>query len=318
MQASATMCMSPVARRALQPSCRGFCSLRWARQWQPCAVPSSRSSCRTVGAVTSHAATSDRTATASPSAAWPLVSDQLRWHRMAAVAFGRRGAATTSSSSDADGRKTDDTTATDKTGGCDAEKPSDTAAAKEESAGTAAEEPIAAKEEKELSEVEKLQKILEELEEKKKAKRTELLLALADFENHKKKYMRERLARRRNATINFARKMVEVYGEFQDAFTQKSEDVHESCEALLEGIVLTKDVYKAALDRYDVVPIVPELGTEIIAARHENAGAVVSSEHPPDTIAEVVREGWTLAASGAATHDAVLQKARVKVAKTEA
>lgn len=285
----------------------------------------------------------------------PWLSSQPRWPCGLATAAsparggegllgGRRRTAATTASASADGdaakggaaKGTQEEEAAAGTAGADGggaeegakkEAASSEAEAKAAADGDKKEEGAAAAEPaKELSEADKLQSEVEKLEEKKRAKRTELLLALADFENHKKRFMKERQVRRRNATVNFSRKMVEVYDEFQQELAGSlaagggNDEPHESCQALLEGVVLTKDLYKAALERFDVMPIAPELGKPLEAARHEDVGFVAGGELPANTIGEVVREGWVLAASrgDGAAHATVLRKARVKVAKPEA
>merc|ERR1719507_194896 len=117
---------------------------------------------------------------------------------------------------------------------------SEKGAAKEKSGTQAAatapvgEEPPAEKEE---SPLELMEKELAEAEDKMKKEKHELLLALADFENNKKRYMREREARKRVATVNFATKMVEVYSKYDELAHAEDniEKLSDSCKALQEG-----------------------------------------------------------------------------------
>lgn len=163
-----------------------------------------------------------------------------------------------------------------------------------------------------LTEEERAVKDVEELEEKLKKKKHELLLQLADFENNKKRFQKERLSRRKAATVTFARKMVEVHDEFVELSKPSEAEIPETCQALHEGIQLTGDLYRAAFERYDVTAIAPELGSPFEKARHEDAGTVANGELPPKSIAELVEPGWLLEASeGPAT---VLRMATVKLA----
>mmetsp|Transcript_102601 Transcript_102601/g.289922 ORF Transcript_102601/g.289922 Transcript_102601/m.289922 type:complete len:282 (-) Transcript_102601:150-995(-) len=170
------------------------------------------------------------------------------------------------------------------------------------------------------SEAELLKKEVEELQEKLRAKKHELLLSLADFENNKKKFMKERETRRRNATVNFARKMVEVYTEFEDLarLPAEADELSEACQGLHEGVVLTGDLYKAALERFNVSALSPELGEPFSVTYHEDAGSV-PGELPPNSVAEVVQPGWAYAEGGSnAAARVVLRKAKVKLAIAEA
>lgn len=167
-------------------------------------------------------------------------------------------------------------------------------------------------EEKPVEEAEeaRLQRELTELQEKLKAKKHELLLALADFENNKKRFTRERESRRRAATTAFAGKMVDVYAEFEDLVAApRGEASGGPAQALGEGVVLTRDLYRATLEKFDLKPLPVEPGEPFVPARHEcdsdekaTAGAVTG----------LVRPGWVLESSGAAP--VVVRKALVKVA----
>mmetsp|Transcript_880 Transcript_880/g.2625 ORF Transcript_880/g.2625 Transcript_880/m.2625 type:complete len:297 (-) Transcript_880:33-923(-) len=156
-----------------------------------------------------------------------------------------------------------------------------------------------------------------ELQEKLRSKKHDLLLALADFENNKKRCTKERESRRRGATVHFAKRMVGVYADFELLATPVNADAESSssgaCEALREGVVLTRDLYRSTLERFNVEPFSAELGSPFVAARHESVGAAEDSPHPANTVAEAVRPGWLLEPRGAAP--AVLQRAQVKVAQ---
>eukprot|EP00928_Gymnodinium_smaydae_P059565 TRINITY_DN4292_c0_g1_i1.p1 TRINITY_DN4292_c0_g1~~TRINITY_DN4292_c0_g1_i1.p1 ORF type:complete len:292 (+),score=100.79 TRINITY_DN4292_c0_g1_i1:261-1136(+) len=186
------------------------------------------------------------------------------------------------------------------------------AAAAEEAEASAKAEEGAAKE-PELTEAEKVEKALAEAQESLKAKKHELLLTLADFENSRKKFLKEREVRRRNASVTFARKMVEVYGELEELTGKRPEEMTPACEALFDGVVMTKDVYKAALDRGNVSSIVPEPGQPFVASLHEDAGTIPSGEAPAGSVAEVVLPGFQLPASGGSAA-VVLRRAKVRLA----
>eukprot|EP00929_Paragymnodinium_shiwhaense_P082739 TRINITY_DN43758_c0_g1_i1.p1 TRINITY_DN43758_c0_g1~~TRINITY_DN43758_c0_g1_i1.p1 ORF type:complete len:226 (+),score=88.82 TRINITY_DN43758_c0_g1_i1:178-855(+) len=109
-------------------------------------------------------------------------------------------------------------------------------------------------EEPELSPEEKAQKEVEELEEKVREKKHEYLLSLSEFENNKKRFVKEREARRSRAMETFGQKMVEVHTEFEETFSKKGEaaEMSEACKALHEGVVMTGDIFKSQLEKFEV------------------------------------------------------------------
>lgn len=154
------------------------------------------------------------------------------------------------------------------------------------------------------------EKDLQDLQEKVRAKKNELLLALADNENNKKKFAKEREARRRAATQGFARRMVDVFQEL-DSFATPAHGG--ASKGLYEGVSLTRDLFRSALGKHGVQPFEPEQGLPFMRDHHESVGTVADSNLSTGAVAEVVRPGW-LFDSGAAA-PAVLQKAQVKLAK---
>merc|ERR1712039_111127 len=165
----------------------------------------------------------------------------------------------------------------------------------------------------ELDEGKRLTKELAELQDKFKAKRHEVLLLLADFENNKKRFTKERESRQRAASVNFAQKMVDVYLEF-DAVAKRTHgkgELSEACKGFREGIELTRDLYCTTLERFGAKQVTVEAGTPFVAQKHENVGAVENPDLAVDSVAETLRPGWMIETKGAAP--VVLQKAQVKV-----
>eukprot|EP00435_Cladocopium_sp_Y103_P066122 s576_g28.t1 len=137
-----------------------------------------------------------------------------------------------------------------------------------------------------------LQKELADIQELVKQNKHELLLSLADFENNKKRFLKEREDRRRSSMSNFATKMIQVYGKLNDFAVEK----HNSgtAQALHEGVALTRDLYKASLDKFGVRPIQVEIGEPFVAARHEKTDTIQSTQLPTNSVAAIVRQGWIL------------------------
>ncbi|CAJ1455886.1 unnamed protein product, partial [Effrenium voratum] len=201
--------------------------------------------------------------------------------------------------------------------------------AKKPDAQTASEEPVEAEEAKEAKEAQEaksegeeakeaekgpaaaLQKEFDELQEHIKQSKHELLLSLADFENHKKRFVKEREDRRRSAMAHFTTKMIQVYGKF-DSFAAEKHDKG-TAEALHQGVALTRDLYKASFERFGVQPIKVEIGDPFVVARHIKAGTVERADLPTNSVAEVLQPGWILDPDS--PKPVVLQKTEVRVAE---
>jgi len=186
-------------------------------------------------------------------------------------------------------------------------------ASKEAKASKAEAREADAEEAEELSPVERLQQELDELQDQSRAKKKELLLALADFENNKKKFMKEREGRRRTANTNFARRMVDIYREFEDLPAFKSSGTEEGspCAALQEGVTMTRNLFATALSKSEVERLPVELGTPVVKARHEVVGSTAGDGSLTEgSIAEVIEAGWMMDLRSQTPR--VLHKAQVK------
>jgi len=157
----------------------------------------------------------------------------------------------------------------------------------------------------------RLKRELTEIQDEVKAKKHELLLTLADFENNKKRFAKERESRQRTATVGFARQMVDTYSAFEELLVAHSEQSSEAGQSLLEGVVLTRDLYRATLEKFDLKPLAAELGEPFVGARHECA----SDDKPSGAVIEIVQAGWIFEARGAPP--VVIKKAQVKVEDSE-
>eukprot|EP00438_Fugacium_kawagutii_P022494 Skav231350 [mRNA] locus=scaffold5039:11052:14260:+ [translate_table: standard] len=154
-----------------------------------------------------------------------------------------------------------------------------------------------------------LQKELADMQELVSKSKHELLLSLAEFENNKKLFLKQREDRRKSSMSNFATKMIQVYGQLNDFAIEK----HNSgtAQALHEGVALTRDLYKASLEKFGVRPIQVEIGEPFVAARHEKSDTIESTQLPVNSVAAIVRPGWILDPDS--PKPIVLQKAEVHV-----
>mmetsp|Transcript_40058 Transcript_40058/g.74679 ORF Transcript_40058/g.74679 Transcript_40058/m.74679 type:complete len:268 (+) Transcript_40058:55-858(+) len=154
-----------------------------------------------------------------------------------------------------------------------------------------------------------LEKELAALQDSVRARKHELLLSLADFENNKKRFTKEREDRRRASMVNFATEMIKVYGHF-DAFAAEKHDAG-AVRALHEGVALTRDLYKASFERFGVRPIHVEIGEPFVPARHANVGTIESTQLQQNAVGEIVKQGWILEPDS--PKPVVLQKTEVHV-----
>lgn len=170
-----------------------------------------------------------------------------------------------------------------------------------------------AEQEPKITPMEALEKELAEANEKVAKTKHDLLLALADFENNKKRHISERNQRSRKAMINCATKMVDVFDELETiAKAGNSETVSESCKALNEGIMMTTKVYKSTLEKFDLAELSSsEVGETFVPSRHEQVGFVEADGVLPNTVAEVVRSGWVFEPDSKQTK--VIRKVQVKL-----
>jgi len=153
-----------------------------------------------------------------------------------------------------------------------------------------------------------------ELQEKIRSKKHSLLLSLADFENEKKRLLKERESRRQRAMISFADKMVEIFNEFDTlvlaSATAESGALSESCKSLQEGVALTVDLHKSTLERFGVEQFSVEPGQPFVGARHESLGNIEREDLAVNTVAEQVQPGWHL--KEGKSSPSVLRKAQVR------
>jgi len=161
----------------------------------------------------------------------------------------------------------------------------------------------------------KLQKEVSRLEEEVVKKKKELLLALADFENVKKANLRERERRRRAATEEFARRMLEVYESFPAEAPRSGEapKPSEQCQALEEGVGLTGQLMKSSLEKFGMKEVAVAVGDAFAGSHHEQVGSREAADgEAANTVVEVVAKGWVYEPDTSPPR--VLRKAHVKVA----
>lgn len=142
-----------------------------------------------------------------------------------------------------------------------------------------------------------LEELLAETQAKLEQQREQMLRALADTENVRKRLQAEAANAQKYALERFAEGLLPVVDSLEAAV--KSADV--------SGIEVIARQLKAALEKASIREINPAPG-ERFDPHREQAMAAVEADTDPNTIVAVMQKGYTL-------HDRVLRPALVTVAK---
>jgi molecular chaperone GrpE len=141
----------------------------------------------------------------------------------------------------------------------------------------------------------------------------QLLRALAEAENVRRRAQREREDASKYAITNFARDVLQVSDNLHRALeaipaSALAED--EALRNLHEGVTATERQLDAALERQQVKRVWP-MGEKFDANLHQAMFEVPTFDHQPGTVVQVMQAGYTI-------HDRLLRPALVGVAKQPA
>jgi len=141
----------------------------------------------------------------------------------------------------------------------------------------------------------------------------QLLRALAEAENVRRRAQREREDAAKYAIANFARDVLQVSDNLHRALEAIPESALAADEALRnlhEGVSATERQLDAALERQQVKRIWP-MGEKFDANLHQAMFEVQTAEQAPGTVVQVMQAGYLI-------HDRLLRPALVAVAKQPA
>ena len=141
----------------------------------------------------------------------------------------------------------------------------------------------------------------------------QLLRALAEAENIRRRAQREREDAAKYAIANFARDVLQVSDNLHralDAIPAAALAEDEALKSLHEGVTATERQLDAALERQQVKRIWP-MGEKFDANLHQAMFEVQTAEHAPGTVVQVMQAGYLI-------HDRLLRPALVGVAKQPA
>ncbi|MEZ5833002.1 MAG: nucleotide exchange factor GrpE [Dongiaceae bacterium] len=141
----------------------------------------------------------------------------------------------------------------------------------------------------------------------------QLLRALAETENVRRRAQREREDASKYAIANFARDVLQVSDNLHralEAIPEATLAADEALKNLHEGVSATDRQLGAALERAQVKRIWP-MGEKFDANLHQAMFEVPTFDHQPGTVVQVMQAGYLI-------HDRLLRPALVGVAKQPA
>ena len=142
------------------------------------------------------------------------------------------------------------------------------------------------------------------------ALRDQLLRALAETENLRRRSQREREDALKYAAVPFMRDLIGVVDNLRramDSVLPEALEADEHLKTLMAGLEMTEKELATVFERHHIVKIEP-LGERLDPHSHEAMFEVSDPESPSGTVVQVVQAGYRL-------HDRLLRPAQVGVAK---
>ncbi len=139
----------------------------------------------------------------------------------------------------------------------------------------------------------------------------QLLRALAELENTRRRAERDRGDALKFGAMSFARDMLSVADNMQRALKAAAdlgtEDLPDAAKAMLEGVEATERDLQASLQRHKVLPINP-MGEKFDPNQHEAMFEAPGTGQAAGTVIEVIEIGYMMA-------ERLLRPAKVGIAK---
>jgi molecular chaperone GrpE len=133
------------------------------------------------------------------------------------------------------------------------------------------------------------------------------LRLLADYENFRKRALRERQEAARYGSQNLVKDLLSVVDNLERAIDHARQSEGGDLQSLLQGVELAQREFTAVLAKHHVVEIEAQ-GKPFNPAVHEAMVQVDSDTAEPNTIVDVLEKGYQL-------HDRLVRPARVVVAR---
>ncbi len=128
----------------------------------------------------------------------------------------------------------------------------------------------------------------------------------ADFDNFKRRTLRERQEAQRYGNENLIKELLATVDNLERAVDHgQKEAVSEEVRQILEGVELTYRSFLQTLEKFGVQEV-PAVGKAFDPNVHEAVRQAPSDEHPSGVVAQVFQKGWML-------QDRLLRPAMVSV-----
>ncbi|MEX0921448.1 MAG: nucleotide exchange factor GrpE [Rhodovibrionaceae bacterium] len=137
----------------------------------------------------------------------------------------------------------------------------------------------------------------------------QLLRALAELENTRRRAQKDKQDAARYAPAPLARDLLAVSDNLSRALDSVPEDLASDARVknLIDGLEMTRRELQGVFEKHDIARIEP-LGEKLDPHRHEAMFEVEDPSQAPGTVIQVIEPGYVL-------HDRLLRPARVGVAK---
>jgi molecular chaperone GrpE len=137
----------------------------------------------------------------------------------------------------------------------------------------------------------------------------QLLRALAENDNIRKRMQKEKEEALKFGTTNLAKDIINIADNLKRALENKADNAASMADALISGVdLILKDV-ESIFTRHGIEPI-KALGENFDPHLHQAVFEAESAEHESGTVMQVVQDGYKI-------HDRLLRPAMVGVAKAK-
>lgn len=152
-------------------------------------------------------------------------------------------------------------------------------------------------------------------EEELAAAKDQLLRALAELDNTRRRSEREKTDASKYAIATFAREMLSVSDNLRRALTAVPDDSElrkdKTADALITGVEMTEKELLSIFKRQGIQEVTPQPGEKFDPHRHQAVFEVPDAPHPPGSVVQVIQAGYIIG-------DRLLRPAMVGVAKSGA
>ncbi|TXT58043.1 MAG: hypothetical protein BAJALOKI2v1_460004 [Promethearchaeota archaeon] len=138
--------------------------------------------------------------------------------------------------------------------------------------------------------VEELQKAVKELQEEVKNWKNKYMRLQADFENAQKRWVKSRQELRSQNTANVIKDFLPLYDSFQKALEEKNEKNQKEIEFLRQFYNQFLNLCKS----YNAKPMETKKGHSFDYNLHEAVTTIEREDLAPNTIVDVIQEGWKI------------------------